>query len=363
MSPTVIADIEKRSLRDPWDRLAIAANCCQYQIRLSTGRLLQKAQSRSLSMLTMCLLNGEILHNSATYRAVSWMTISRYLKAQLFNEFYAPKDKRSLTFNKGCRFIDVELRAGGIVTKGHLWKLGRIIRTATFPHSVDNGGEKFWGLTFPKRYLRTMIVELVTAMDEGKILRLGSIMGPMEALTPYTAIFIWEGDDHEVGEIEGSWDEKSEDMRSQDNASDKSDRRQTALPAFVFTASCPKKTSSGQYDINDLDRHVSLEVECAGLTKQVISNVLLIVHIAPSIEHDLVVPLVSGGQNFFSLVLGSFPKEYAQYLHEGSQSEQLAFAKVEKYGIFKMQDSDELGIVFTIIVALSLKLQSIGPVG
>ena len=37
--------------------------------------------------------------------------------------------------------------------------------------------------------------------------------------------------------------------------------------------------------------------------------------------------------------------------------------KVEEYGMFKMQDSDELRIVFTIIVALNLKLQSLGPVG
>ena len=62
-------------------------------------------------------------------------------------------------------------------------------------------------------------------------------------------------------------------------------------------------------------------------------------------------------------MLGNFPREYEQYLHDGSQSEQLAFAKVEEYGMFKMQDSDELKIVFTIIVALNLKLQSLGPVG
>ncbi|KAF4636779.1 hypothetical protein G7Y89_g1327 [Cudoniella acicularis] len=81
------------------------------------------------------------------------------------------------------------------------------------------------------------------------------------------------------------------------------------------------------------------------------------------LQHDLVVPLVSGAQNLFSLVLGNFPKEYEQYLHDGSQLEQMAFPKVEEYGMFKMQDSDELRIVFTIIVALNLKLQSLGPMG
>jgi hypothetical protein len=41
----------------------------------------------------------------------------------------------------------------------------------------------------------------------------------------------------------------------------------------------------------------------------------------------------------------------------------LAFAKVEEYGMFKMQDSEELETVFAIIIALNLKLQSLGPVG
>lgn len=72
---------------------------------------------------------------------------------------------------------------------------------------------------------------------------------------------------------------------------------------------------------------------------------------------------MSGAQNLFSSVLGNFPKEHEQYLHDGSQLEQLAFPKVEEYGMFKMQDSDELRIVFTIIVALNLKLQSLGPMG
>jgi len=73
-------------------------------------------------------------------------------------------------------------------------------------------------------------------------------------------------------------------------------------------------------------------------------------------------PLVSGAQNLFSLVLGNFPPEYEQYLNDGSQSGQLAFAKLEEYGMFKMQDPEELRMIFTIIIALNLKLQSLGPV-
>lgn len=61
-------------------------------------------------------------------------------------------------------------------------------------------------------------------------------------------------------------------------------------------------------------------------------------------------------------MLDNFPREYEQYLHDDYQSEQLTFAKVEEYDMFKMQDSDELKIVFTIIVALNLKLQSLEQV-
>jgi hypothetical protein len=36
--------------------------------------------------------------------------------------------------------------------------------------------------------------------------------------------------------------------------------------------------------------------------------------------------------------------------------------KFEEYGMFRLQDPEELRIVFTIIVALNLKLQSLGPI-
>jgi hypothetical protein len=47
--------------------------------------------------------------------------------------------------------------------------------------------------------MRMMAVELVSAIDEGKTLRLGSLWGRPGAVTPYTAIFIWEHDGHEDG--------------------------------------------------------------------------------------------------------------------------------------------------------------------
>jgi hypothetical protein len=52
--------------------------------------------------------------------------------------------------------------------------------------------------------------------------------------------------------------------------------------------------------------------------------------------------------------------EYGQYLHNGYQSEQLAFTKLEEDGIFKIQDPVKSRTVFfNIIVGLSLKLKSL----
>ena len=71
------------------------------------------------------------------------MSVTEYLDACFFKGIYAFKNEHDLTFNKGCRFINVTLSASGIVTKGHLWKLGRIIQTGEFSRRLPwVGGAK-----------------------------------------------------------------------------------------------------------------------------------------------------------------------------------------------------------------------------
>ncbi|KAI8951732.1 hypothetical protein F4801DRAFT_544153 [Xylaria longipes] len=146
MSPKIIADVEERDVRDVWDRLAIVGNCCSYSVRMDIERLRQDDHSLSLSMLAMCLLNGEILDNRPSGgHTASNLTVSRFLKVQSFDKMSSPLEQRSLTFNKGSRFTDVKLHESGILTKGHLWKLGRIIQTGHFsnrlPWVESPGGE------------------------------------------------------------------------------------------------------------------------------------------------------------------------------------------------------------------------------
>ncbi|RYP35727.1 hypothetical protein DL766_002380 [Monosporascus sp. MC13-8B] len=280
MAPAIIADVESRGVSNPWDRLAIVANCCSYPMRLHIQELRENAHSLSLSMLAMCLLNGQILHNGQQRQPpVSGMTVSGFLKAQSFDGLLSPQGEPSLTFNKGCRFINVELTETGILTSGHLWELGPTIRTAKFddqpsplravrgaldpqkrrlltqlsrelncdPESrvlakeIENylqedamRGEPFG---FSENYMLMMAVEVASAIRDGKLLRLGRLEGKDQ----YSAVFVWGDDSLGVSDPE---------------------------PAFVFTSSQPRNHDSGGHDANDTDRHVSLEVDRGTTTTQ-----------------------------------------------------------------------------------------------
>ncbi|KAK8105253.1 hypothetical protein PG999_008612 [Apiospora kogelbergensis] len=278
MTPTVVTDIEERGLSNPWDRLAILANCCQYSTRLDVEALKQQNRSLSLSVLAMCSLNGEILDNSDDSRtSTAPLTVSHFLRQYLFKGFSAPEnDTRPLTFNKGCRLTDVELTTDGISTKGHLWKLGRVIDTSEFPrklpwinnprgrltmddrrrllqlflylkkqnhrfladqiniyltHDAYRAGKNY--ATFTEMYLHHMAIELAVAINSGRKLRLGSIWDSKRRKSEYRAIFMWP-------------DENEGDL--------------SPPPAFVFTSAWFRNPGSDAHEPNDIDRHVSLEV-------------------------------------------------------------------------------------------------------
>ena len=280
MSPAIIADVEARGITDPWDRLPIVANCCDYPVRLDTRKLQQHRHSLSLSMLTMYLLNGEILDNDTSPRGfASNMTTSEFLKAYSFNKMLSPEDKRSLAWNKGCRFIEVELTHAGIMTKGHLWRLGQIIHTNGFENqlpSVDmpRGDEldlfKHKCLTrlcqvlrslyqhtlatciedylfedaagrrpyeIGENYMYMMAREVASAIEEGKSLRLGRLQDAEGGSHPCTAIFVWDNND-----CPGDGSSNGE-------------------PEFAFTSLQPKDTECDGHDANDTHRHVSLQVD------------------------------------------------------------------------------------------------------
>jgi hypothetical protein len=293
MTPRIVADIQARGLKDAWDKLAIIANCCQYKVRMDPKEM-QTPKSLSITILAMCLLNGEVLRNGFQDGPFSVLekTISQYLKDQIFEGFRAPQSQLDLTFNKKCRFVDVEFRPAGIETKGHLWRLGRIIDTARFrlplPETKTSSSSfsqdderrltqlaaelRHLGETslaaqiarflnhdpdrqresFPMEYMRLMAHEVATAILEGKMLRLGRIWNTRGEEVPSSAIFVWDlGDTEDINR-------KGKSQRFNRNVR----RSRKPKDAYAFTASRPLERGSQERGTNDLNHHLSLEVEC-----------------------------------------------------------------------------------------------------
>lgn len=300
MSPTIFSHINKRRLKRErhWDQLAIAANCCQYSIRMDTHKLKRENKSFSISKLALYLLNGELLRNDVPVGNPSELTVLDFLSSQSFKGFYAPMSQRSLTFNKGCRLTDVKLTRNGVSTKGHLWKLGRVIqpeeiirqpllnepregrleakqhlRLAQLADTLEDYGhdglvELIWDFltrdvsrggytasfdSFADSYMTMMASKLVDAIDRGIPLVLGCIFDPSRRSSRYRAIFICEGDSI-MDELDGPITESESSQHES---------------AIVFTASAPRRKGNTIYGSNDLDRHVSLEVDIVGTQQSI----------------------------------------------------------------------------------------------
>ncbi|KAI0013427.1 heterokaryon incompatibility protein-domain-containing protein [Xylariaceae sp. FL0662B] len=265
MSPTIFADIGRRGIKIESDRLAIAANCCGYTTRLDTKSLNRSGSSLSLSMLALYLLNGEIIENDPKpNRGTLNDTIFTYLSKQSLSSFRPPVDEE-LTFIKGCRLVDPQLTTQGTQTRGHLWKLYKVIRegpmkrqkynTLTplqtlatklhynrygpsytdlavdimtwvheYPPVIDRGRRRAWG------WRHWMASEIEQALLEGKALRLGCLVHPKYGAEdgPYRAVF--------VGESADDWPDER-------------------LASYAFTCSRPARNMSGT-----VQKHVSLEV-------------------------------------------------------------------------------------------------------
>lgn len=301
MTPRVLRDIEKRDMSKRWDTLPIAANACQYTIRLDHERLESEGKSLSMSVFAQCLLNGEVLHNDRRpILATSGMTGTEYLKTCLFGSIKGPTKDRSLTFNKSCRFPTAFLSESGTYTWGHLWKLSpNIIDTSCYPsdgiwvedahgtlelvkrrrlaclakdlqrrnyplhHEIwrylDRDAEAGAGrpsdaAEFAELYLHLMADEVANAIGEGKRLRLGCLWDPRTREGgSYMAVFVWDGADDAV-------DCFDEEMSSDDSQYTDRSTFHAGCSAFAFTASQPEGLGSMESNLKDLDRHVSFEV-------------------------------------------------------------------------------------------------------
>ncbi|RGP76857.1 hypothetical protein FLONG3_4940 [Fusarium longipes] len=286
MSGTIISDVQWRGVTEPWDRLAIIANCCQYGTRLDATRLKRKGEnvpSLDLSILALRLLNGEILNNEEVY--VPDGTVLERTNTLFFDDFKAPEGERRLTFNKGCRFVNVEFMKAGVKTKGHLWKLGDTLRAPrSSPRLSQPSQESEQQLSehqrirlrqltevikakhgsknarivddiqvfldedalvvddegsFSLRYRRLMAKEVVRAMDANRALSLGYLCDSSGKPIKARGIFVHGRDIVEADEPLIDKDEE---------------------PVHVFTSLWSDDSVDEEYLANELDHHVSLGV-------------------------------------------------------------------------------------------------------
>ncbi|KAF6818668.1 hypothetical protein CPLU01_13245 [Colletotrichum plurivorum] len=324
-SPMIIKDVEPRGSKYCSDRLAIVANCCQYSTRLDEAALRRGEHSISFAMLGLYLLNGEMMKNPQAspkeIRAFQEMTVSTFIEEESFDGFCPPGSKNPLVFNNGCRFINVELTEDGIETAGHLWKLHRVIQTHQFPIRGPASQEKsrdahrhvIWRLnqlqhvlkmlgyhplarqlgtfvhrslrsridgSFSQAYMRTMARMVVAAIDAQKPLCLGGLLEGGDDIFMYKGIFVL--DDYDDIEVESQWGpdtpsyfeddvpihrDGDDSLDSESNTDDDTDIETGSLeaPVFVFTSSKPRKEPSATMYPNDIDKHVSIEVNSRDL--------------------------------------------------------------------------------------------------
>lgn len=298
MSPRIISDLSARDLAEAWDRLAITANCCQYTVGLDSTRLREVENSMSLSMLGLYLLNGEILSNhpkdAIDADKAGLLSVAEFIERQSFKEYSTCS--KSLTFNKGCRLFKPEIKKEGIQTTGYLWELYRILPTELFNKKRPWVEPSDYGLdldvrrclkqlyyilkqegelslarrleaflerdrkvgletTFASAWQEQMAERLVSAIEQGKAIYIAQLINGVETarsqsdhtrsnyaennILPGCAIFMAEtpiDNDSTCVTRDGS-------------------------PLYVFTSFWGEEFRL-EADCNDLDRHVSMLVDC-----------------------------------------------------------------------------------------------------
>lgn len=243
MSPFIFRDIGSRETSNAPDLLAIAANCCDYSVRLDTKSLGSSSCSLSLSVLALYLLNGEIIMNDGHDENLLSKNIFNYLQLLALDSFDPPVGNKELTFIKNCRLVDVRLSLDGIVTSGRLWKLHKAIDTGDFTSKAPFERRSRNGLngyqrsrlrqlsrelrsqnhrpladdlddylhedtrhkSYPsKQYKDLMAEEVVEAIRTRKTVHLGCLEGP-NSYSPYRGVFVSDPDLETPSHVFTAW--------------------------------------------------------------------------------------------------------------------------------------------------------------
>jgi hypothetical protein len=275
MSPTIFSDIGDRGISVPSDLLAIAANCCDYSIRLDTQNLNAAGCSLSLSILALYFLNGEIIKNGKMYKANLSGNIFKFLKGQSL-AFNPPVEEKELTFIKHCRFTNVRLSREGIITSGCLWKVCKKIHTRYFTTQFKQDWRVYpKGLSGYQRSRLSQLAKEIGQMGYGDLSKdLGDYLYedaqssksvyPSKQYKDFMAEKIVQamgkGRPIYLGRLSGSGLYRGIFIHKQY-------RKQKLNESHAFTAwSCAQGLVDGKPTERNMDKFVSLEVEVDGFT-------------------------------------------------------------------------------------------------
>lgn len=110
----------------PSDILAITANCCRYTIRLDAKILNDTRESLSLAVLTMFMVNGEIVRHDVPDMIPGENVFECLKRVKL--EVYPPVQCAELIFIKHCRLPSITMGSHGSMVRGVLSRLDKKIR-------------------------------------------------------------------------------------------------------------------------------------------------------------------------------------------------------------------------------------------
>jgi hypothetical protein len=161
MSPAIFDDLGSRGITVPSDILAIAANCCRYTSRLSSKVLNQAGESLSVAILTLVLMNGEILRHDTVGQDILEKNIFKCLHTEKLH-VHPPIQSSELIFIKYCRLNSLKMTSNGIITRGVLSRVEKSIKVKLSASEQD----LYWESQNPKE------ITLLTRAEVGILLAL-----------------------------------------------------------------------------------------------------------------------------------------------------------------------------------------------
>ena len=136
MSPAIFEDIGTRGITVPSDLVAITANCCRYLARLNSHVLNNINEGLSIAVLTLFVMNGEILRHDVPREVILKKTVFECLHT-IKLRVHPPVPAGELIFIKICRFPTITMMTSGLMVRGVLSRLDKKIKVKVLPPDQD----------------------------------------------------------------------------------------------------------------------------------------------------------------------------------------------------------------------------------